>query len=176
MRDTPKLDTSFQVVRRQPQSASMSTSSHYYRSASHYPSIPTSNHEHLYGLGSTWQDANQDSPAGPLPAGVGPSFNHYAQAGVHSASANNSTIPSWPSGYDRQIVAPWTPQGHGQSYGARSANSYPPAENASVNRHDPAVTNGYQQQHQELNTEPKVPLTAPVSAYRDVDRFSAPMV
>ncbi|KAF1852076.1 uncharacterized protein K460DRAFT_271932 [Cucurbitaria berberidis CBS 394.84] len=132
----------------------MSTSSQYYRSASHYHQPFPSNHEHLYALTTAaWQnDANHDSyAAGPLPSPA--PFLHYPQPGADSASLLHSSAPPvWPSGYVRHEIHEWDPPGPEQSFTSRSAAvSYLHAEGESEPVPLPstaAVRRQYQHQHQ----------------------------
>lgn len=122
MSDSLPPDSSCEVVRSQPQPASMSTSSQYYRSRAHYQHFPSSNHEHMYALAATWQqDPNHDSYAGPLPAPL----LHYTQAGVDSASLHPpSAPPPWAAGYVRPEHHEWNQQGASQAFTARSPPQY----------------------------------------------------
>ena len=195
MSDQPSRDTSFEVVRSQPQPSMSTTSSQYRNTAqtpSHYPDFPTANHDPLYGL-ATWQQdaaavATHDSYAvGPSTA----SFLHYPQPGVDSASLHAVSTPSaWAAGYVRQ-QAPnqWQEQQQQQqpeeTYRSRASVSYCDTEGtAPVPLHQlPAISRHYQQQQQQqhhphhhhhqsaLNAAPTLPLTAHDHGFQSTDRF-----
>jgi hypothetical protein len=175
MRDGHSRDTSFEVVRSQPQ-PSMSTTSPQYRSAaqthSHYQNFPTSNHDHLYHDGlAAWQQApTHDSyTAGPSTA----PFLHYPHVGVDSASLHQQqpAPAAWSSGYVRQGPQEWHHPGPEQTYTSRSTIPYgDPEGSVSVPHQTPAVSRHYQHQ-QALNPGHALPLSPQENAYRSTERF-----
>ncbi|CAO2650932.1 Nn.00g092290.m01.CDS01 [Neocucurbitaria sp. VM-36] len=150
----------------------MSTSSQYYRSASHYQSFPTSNHEHLYALTAAWHDdPNHDSYVGPSPSPA--AFLHYPQPGVDSASLlHSSAPPAWSPGYVRPEIQEWNHHGDEQGFTSRAAAPYSHAEgSATVALPDPAPRQ-YQQHQQALNPGRTLPLSPQENAFRSTERFN----
>ena len=169
MSDTRSPDTSCELVRCQPQPASMSTSSQYYRSASHYQHLPTSNHDQqLYALATAWQeDPSHDSYAGSSPSPA--PFLHYTQAGTDSGSLlHSSAPPAWsPSGV-RPELHEWNGHGDEHAFAARSAAPYSHAEPSLPS---PAVARQYQH-HQALTAGHTLPLSPQEKAFRTTERFN----
>jgi hypothetical protein len=175
MSDRHSRDTSFEVVRSQPQ-PTMSTTSSQYRSAaqthSHYQNFPANNHDHVYhdSLAAWPQAPSHDS------YGAGPStapFLHYQQVGVDSAGLHQPTTPNtWSSGYVRPGPQEWQHAGPEQAYTSRSTIPYCEDEgSASVPHQNPAVSRHYHHQ-QALNPEHALPISPQEHAYRSTERFN----
>lgn len=171
------------VVRRQPQPASMSTSSQYYRSAnphSHYQTFPSNSHEQTYAsYVGTWQDSNHTSYSGPS---SGP-LSHYSQAGLSSDFSNPRqppAPPAWNAGYARPNLQEWSSSASNhvneQSFAQRAGGSYHFAGGgASVQHIAPNVARPYPHQHhqQASEAEHEQPLTSSVNDFRDTERYAA---
>lgn len=173
-------DSCSEVARSQPPSASMSTSSQYYRSAnshSHYQNFQSNSHDQAYAtfLG-TWQD-NHPSYAGPSSVPL----LHYPQAGLSSDFPRPHQPPapqSWNADYAQHGWS--TTVGdrvNEQSFAPRLAAPYDIAEaGASVQHHTPPnVARPYpRQHHQQASTaEHEPPLASPEGAFGDTERFTA---
>lgn len=172
-----------EVVRRQPHSASMSTSSQYYRNAiphSHYQNFANNTHDPTYATYiGTWLDSNHTSYAGP------PSVPllHYPQAGLSSdfpRPQQPSGPPAWAANYahpsgGQEWNATVNDQVNEQSFASRSGGSYDIVEGASVQRTTANVARPYPHQHHQQisNTEHEQNLTSPESAFRDTERLTA---
>jgi hypothetical protein len=172
-----------EVVRRQPQSASMATSSQYYRSAnphSHYQNFQSSNHDQAYAnyIG-TWQDSSHNSYAGPSSVPL----LHYPQAGLSSDFPRPHQPPApqaWNAGYAQPNVQEWdttvSDRVNEQSFAPRLGGSYNIVEGgASVQHTTPNVARPYpHQHHQQTSTaEHEQPLASPEGGFRDTERFTA---
>lgn len=173
-----------EVVRSQPQSASMATSSQYYRSAnphSHYQNFQSNNHDQAYvNLIGTWQDSNHTSYAGPSSVPL----LHYPQAGLISAFPRAHQPPpapqAWNAGYAQPNVHEWnttvSDRVNEQTFAPRLGGSYDIAEGgASVQHSTPNVARPYSHQHhqQASATEHEQPLASPENGFRDTERFTA---
>jgi hypothetical protein len=173
-----------EVVRSQPQFASMATSSQYYRSANphpHYQNFQSNHHDQAYAhFIGTWQDSNYTSYAGPSSAPL----LHYPQAGLSSAfprAQQPSPAPqAWNANYAQPNAQEWdTPVNDrvkDQTFASRLGGSYDIAEGgASVQHSTPNVARQYpHQHHQQVSAaEREQPLTSPESGFRDTERFTA---
>lgn len=174
-----------EVVRSQPQFASMSASSQYYRSAnphSHYQNFPNNNHEQAYtNYIGTWQDSNHISYTGPSSVPLA----HYPQAGLGSDFARPQQphiAQTWNAAYAQPNVQQWntavseSDSVNEQSFAPRLGGSYDIAEGgAPVQHRAPNVARPYpHQHHQQASTaEHEQSLTSPDGTFRDTDRFTA---
>lgn len=173
-----------EVVRNQPQSASMATSSQYYRSTtphSHYQNFQSTHHDQAFAnFVGTWQDSNHTSYAGPSSV----SLLHYPQAGLGSAfprAHQPSPAPQdWNAGYAQPNAQEWnTTVGdrvNEQTFAPRLGDSYDIVEGGATVQHStPNVARPYPHQHhqQALATGHEPPLTSPESGFRDTERFTA---
>jgi hypothetical protein len=176
-------DSYSEVARSQPQSASMATSSQYYRSAnphSHYQDFPSNGQDQAYAnFVGTWQDNHHTSYAGPSSVPL----LHYPQPGLSSefpSSHQPSAPPVWNAGYARSNLQEWSTNVsdnvNEQSFAPRLGGPYDIAEGgASVQHTTPNVARPYPHQHhqQTLDTEHEQPLTSSENGFRDTDRFTA---
>jgi len=184
MSDAETPNSCPEVVRSQPQSASMATSSQYYRSAnphSHCQNFQNNHHDQAYAnFMGTWQDSNHTSYAGPSSVPL----LHYPQAGLSSAFPRAHQPPpgsqAWNANYAQPNVQEWnTPVNdrvNDQAFAPRLGGSYDIAEGgASVQHSTPNAARQYpHQHHQQVSAAAhEQPLTSPDSAFRDTDRFTA---
>ena len=171
-----------EVVRSQPQSASMSTSSQYYRSAnphSHYQNFANNSHDQTYATYiGPWQDSNHTSYAGPSSVPL----LHYPQAGLSSDFPRPQQPPpaAWNAGYAHTPAQEWdttvNDQVSAQSFVPRLGSSYDIVEGgASVQHTTPNVARPYPHRHhqQASAAEHEQPLASPESGFRDAERFTA---
>lgn len=172
-----------EVVRCQPQSASMSTSSEYYRSAhphSHYQNFPSGAHEQDYAdYLRTWQDTSHASYTGP--SSVPLNLAHYPQPGLGSDYARPQqphVQQTWNASYappDVQVQQ-WNACVNEQTFAPRLSAPYDIVEGgASVQHSAPNVARPYPHQHhqQPATATHEQPLTSPDHTFRDTDRFTA---
>jgi hypothetical protein len=163
-------------LRSQPQAASMSTSSQYYRSASahsHYQNFPNSDHGQLYALPAWQQQPDHASYAGPSPA----PFPHFAPGGAESISVSQpaSAPHPWSPGYARQEHQLWTPS-EDQNFASRSGNPYTAVEGyPSVQQPNLDASRQYQH-HQNLTSRPDIASSTPGHTYPSADRFHYPRI
>ena len=172
-----------EVVRSQPQSASMSTSSQYYRSAnphSHYQNFSSNSHDQTYtSFIGTWKDSNHTPYAGPSSVAL----LHYPQAGLTSdfpRTHQPSGPPLWNAGYSQPSLQEWdttaSDNADEQSFAPRLAGSYDIAEGgASVQHTTPNVARPYPHQHHQRApaAEHERTLTSPQGGFKDTERFTS---
>ena len=175
-------DTYPEVVRSQPQSASMSTSSQYYRSAnphSHYQNYQSNPHDQAYpNYTGAWQDSNQASYTGPSSV----SLLQYPQTGLSSDFPRPHQPPppeTWEVGYAQPGGQPWSATvnapANEQSFEARLSGSYNTVEGGtSVQRRAPNLARQYTHPHQQQvsTAEHEQPLASPDVSHRNAERFS----
>lgn len=170
------------VVRSQPQPASMSTSSQYYRSAnphSHYHNFSSNSHDQAYAnFIGTWQESNHTSYAGPSSVPL----LHYPQAGLSSefpSSHQPPAPPVWNAGYTRPNPQEWntavSDHANEQSFAPRLDNSYDIAEGgASVQHTTPNIARPCPHQHhqQSSDADHEQPQVSSESGFRGTERFT----
>ena len=153
----------------QPQAASMSTSSQYYRSASahsHYQNLTHSDHGQLYALPAWQQQPDHASFSGPSPA----PFPHFAQGGAESVSQPASAAQTWSPGYARQEHQLWTPS-EDENFPSRSGNPYTAVEGyASVPQPNLDASRQYQH-HPSLTTRHDIASSIPGHSFLNAERF-----
>lgn len=170
------------------QSASMSTSSQYYRSAnphshSHYQNFPSNAHEQAYAnyLG-TWQDNSPTAYTGPSSVPLA----HYPHAGLGS-DFDRTQQPLAPQAWNASYAQPnvqWNTavadcvNVNEQTFAPRLAGSYDIVEGgASVQHRAPNIARPYPPQHHQqavtAQQQHEQPLTSPDPGFRETDRFSA---
>lgn len=184
MSNTQAPESCPEVVRSQPPSASMATSSQYYRSAnphSHYQNFQSNHHDQAYAnFVGTWQDSNHTSYAGPLSVPL----LHYPQAGLSSAFPRAHQPPPAPQGWNATYAQPnpqeWntgaSDRVNEQTFAPRLGGSYDIAEGGATVQHSTLnVARPYPHQHhqQASATGHEPPLASPESGFRDTERFTA---